>query len=72
MSSSSFHNIFKEITAASPIQYIKKIRLDKARTYIFEDGLRVNEAAGKVGYENVSQFSREFKRYYGVPPKEFS
>jgi len=72
MSSSSFHYAFKEVTSSSPIQYIKKIRLDKARTYIIQDGLRVNEAASKVGYESVSQFSREFKRYYGASPKEFS
>jgi AraC-like DNA-binding protein len=70
MSPSSFHQVFKEVTAASPLQYIKKIRLDKARSFLEEGGLRVNEAAGEVGYESVSQFSREFKRYYGVAPKD--
>ncbi|MGL1889976.1 MAG: AraC family transcriptional regulator [Spirochaetaceae bacterium] len=72
MSTSSFHYAFKEVTSSTPIQYIKKIRLNKARNYIIQDGLRVNEAASKVGYESVSQFSREFKRYYGASPKEFS
>ncbi|MDX2470060.1 MAG: AraC family transcriptional regulator [SAR324 cluster bacterium] len=71
MSVSSFHHTFKEVTSSSPIQYIKKIRLVKARALIAESGLRVNEAARKVGYESVSQFSREFKRYYGAPPKNF-
>ncbi|MBU2510727.1 AraC family transcriptional regulator [bacterium] len=71
MSVSSFHHIFKDVTSSSPIQYIKKVRLDKARSFITENGLRVNEAARRVGYESVSQFSREFKRYYGVPPKDF-
>ena len=71
MSVSSFHHIFKDVTSSSPIQYIKKIRLDKAQSFISENGLRVNEAARRVGYESVSQFSREFKRYYGVPPKDF-
>lgn len=71
MSVSSFHHIFKDVTSSSPIQYIKKVRLDRARSFITENGLRVNEAAGRVGYESVSQFSREFKRYYGVPPKDF-
>jgi AraC-like DNA-binding protein len=71
MSVSSFHHTFKDVTSSSPIQYLKKLRLTKAKTYISEDGLRVNEAARKVGYESVSQFSREFKRYYGAPPKEY-
>ena len=71
MSVSSFHHTFKEVTASSPIQYLKKIRLVKARAYIAENGLRVNEAARKVGYESVSQFSREFKRYHGASPKDF-
>lgn len=70
MSKSSFHNAFKEVTATSPIQYIKKIRLDKARNFIIQNKMRVNEAARKVGYDSVSQFSREFKRFYGFPPKE--
>ncbi|MCG8521263.1 MAG: AraC family transcriptional regulator, partial [Pseudomonadales bacterium] len=71
MSVSSFHHTFKEVTTSSPIQYLKKIRLVKARAYIAENGLRVNEAARKVGYESVSQFSREFKRYHGASPKDF-
>jgi AraC-like DNA-binding protein len=70
MSPSAFHQVFKEVTASSPLQYIKKIRLDKARAILEEGEMRVNEAAAEVGYESVSQFSREFKRYYGVAPKD--
>ena len=72
MSTSSFHRAFKEVTASPPIQYIKKIRLNKARELFLEKGLRVGEVAAAVGYESASQFSREFKRYFGSSPAEFS
>lgn len=68
MSPSAFHKAFKEVTASSPIQYLKRIRLDRARTLLMTQGVRVNEAATQVGYESASQFSREFKRYFGMPP----
>ncbi len=71
MSPSAFHRAFKEVTASSPIQYLKKIRLDKARALISNQGLRVNEAAAQVGYESPTQFSREFKRYFGTTPVSF-
>jgi len=72
MSTSSFHRAFKEVTSSPPIQYIKEIRLNKARDLFVEKGLRVGEAAAAVGYESASQFSREFKRYFGSSPVEFS
>ncbi|UDQ98255.1 AraC family transcriptional regulator [Lentisphaerota bacterium WC36G] len=72
MSSSSFHRNFKELTASSPIQYIKKIRLDKARTLLIQKDYRVTEVAKKVGYESSSQFSREFKRYFAVTPADYA
>lgn len=65
MSLSSFHHTFKEVTASSPIQYLKKVRLSKAKEILIEEDVRVNEAARLVGYESVTQFSREFKRYFG-------
>lgn len=71
MSPSAFHRAFKEVTASSPIQYLKKIRLDRARTLLAEQGIRVNEAALEVGYESSSQFSREFKRYFGNSPVSY-
>lgn len=68
MSSSSFYRAFKAVTGESPLQYLKKTRLNKARSLIMREGLRVSTAANQVGYESVSQFSREFKRYFHVSP----
>ena len=70
MSVSAFHRAFKRVTGDSPLQYLKKIRLDKAKGLLVHEGLRVNAVAYEVGYESASQFSREFKRYFRVPPSE--
>ncbi|PAJ73360.1 AraC family transcriptional regulator [Pseudoalteromonas sp. NBT06-2] len=70
MSSSTFHRNFKQITASSPIQYVKKIRLNRARELLQDQGLKVKQAAAQVGYESPTQFSREFTRYYGLSPSE--
>lgn len=70
MSVSSFHTHFKRITSHTPLQYIKKIRLNKAKEFIANQNFQVNETAYKVGYESISQFSKDFKAYYGYPPKE--
>ncbi len=70
MSASAFHRAFKEVTGDSPLQYIKKLRLLKAKGLLVIEGLRVEEAAHGVGYASASQFSREFKRYFNVPPSE--
>jgi len=67
---SSFHRAFKRVTGDSPLQYLKKIRLDKAKGLLVNQGMRVNTVAFEVGYESPSQFSREFKRYFKVPPSE--
>jgi AraC-like DNA-binding protein len=68
MSSSTFHSSFKAVTDTSPLQYIKNVRLHKARTFMIQDGLNVNIAAIHVGYESPSQFNREYKRLFGVTP----
>jgi AraC-like DNA-binding protein len=52
----------------SPLQYLKKIRLHNARTLMVARGLNAGEAGFQVGYTNPSQFSREFKRLFGIPP----
>ena len=70
MSRSSFHTHFKNITSHTPIQYIKKLRLGKAKDLIALDNYQVNQCAYAVGYESVSQFSRDFKKYFGYSPKE--
>lgn len=70
MSVTSFHRTFKTMTGCSPVQYIKRIRLSRARSMIVHDGMKAKVAAGEVGYDSVSQFSREFKRYFSVPPAQ--
>ena len=70
MSVSSYHRYFKEITSYTPLQYIKKIKLNKAKELIENKKLQVNDTAYEVGYISVSQFSRDFKNYFGFPPKE--
>ena len=70
MSVSAFHHHFKLVTACSPLQYLKRIRLDRARTLMTIDGYNAGTAAHAVGYESASQFGREFKRLFGVTPVE--
>jgi AraC-like DNA-binding protein len=67
MSVSAFHHNFKAVTANSPLQYLKAIRLHKARMLMLE-GIGAGSAADRVGYESASQFSREFKRFFGATP----
>lgn len=69
MSISLFHQTFKKVTNYSPLQYIKITRLHKARELIMNNKMGVAEAAYEVGYVSASQFSREFKRLFGIPPK---
>lgn len=70
MSLSAFHHNFKSVTSTSPLQYLKAYRLHKARLMMIHDGLKASAAAMQVGYESASQFSREFKRYFGLTPGE--
>ena len=67
MSSSGFHKKFKEVMHVSPLQYIKLIRLNKAKVHIME-GQNISQAAYSVGYNSPAQFSREYKRQFGQPP----
>ncbi|CED71860.1 transcriptional regulator, AraC-family [Aliivibrio wodanis] len=69
MSVSSFHSAFRKVTLESPLQYLKKVRLNKAKELIQLEGRRVNDAAHSVGYTSTSQFSREFKRHFNMTPK---
>lgn len=68
MSVSAFHARFKAVTTSSPLQYLKNVRLHKARLLMVHDGVNVGTAAAQVGYESASQFSREFKRFFGDSP----
>lgn len=70
MSIPAFHAHFKTVTHTSPIQYIKSTRLHQARLLMIRDGLTAASASARVGYESPSQFSREFKRFFGRSPIE--
>src|SRR3954454_15404171 len=70
MSLAAFHHYFKLVTASSPLQYLKRVRLDQARRLMAHDGYNASTAARAVGYESPSQFSREFKRLFGATPVE--
>lgn len=70
MSVSAFNHHFRLVTASSPLQYLKRVRLDQAKRLMAHDGYNASTAARAVGYESPSQFSREFKRLFGVTPVE--
>lgn len=70
MSLSTFHNHFKAVTSSPPLQYIKSIRLHKARMLMVHENETAGGAALRVGYESPSQFNREFKRFFGGTPAE--
>jgi AraC-like DNA-binding protein len=73
LSNSALHHRFKAVTAMSPLQYQKQLRLQEARRLIINEGLDVSSACYRVGYESASQFSREYNRQFGCPPsKELS
>ena len=69
MSPSSFHHHFKTATSMSPLQFQKTLRLQEARRLLLSEDIDANSVAAKVGYEDASQFSREYKRSFGEPPK---
>ena len=68
MSPSAFHRAFHSVTAMSPIQYQKSIRLQEARLRLLARPGDVAAVAYSVGYESPSQFSREYRRLFGAPP----
>ncbi len=69
MSTSSFHRHFKEMTNMSPLQFQKQLRLQEARSLLLMESGDATEVAYRVGYESASQFSREYSRMFGFPPK---
>jgi AraC-like DNA-binding protein len=68
MGVSTLHNHFRALTAMSPLQYQKQLRLHAARGRMLTDGLDAASAAFEVGYESASQFNREYSRFFGQPP----
>ena len=69
MSPSAFHRQFKAITSMTPLQYQKQLRLLEARRVMFADESNVGTTATQVGYESETQFSREYCRMFGMPPR---
>jgi AraC-like DNA-binding protein len=69
MSPSTFRQHFRALTGLSPLQYQKQLRLQEARQLMLNQKLDAGSAAGRVGYESASQFSREYNRLFGAPPQ---
>jgi len=70
MSTPPFHQHFRQLTAMSPLQYQKWMRLSEAKRLMLNDHLSASSAAFKVGYQSPSQFSREYSRLFGTSPKK--
>ena len=68
MSVSGFHSHFKGVTGMSPLQFQKHLRLQEARRLMLSENLDAGEAGFRVGYEDQSHFSRDYKRHFGEPP----
>ncbi|RDI96836.1 AraC family transcriptional regulator [Dyella solisilvae] len=68
MSVPSFHSHFRAVTRTSPMQYVKSTRLHQGRLLMVRQGMTAEAAAYAVGYASASQFTREFKRLFGLPP----
>lgn len=69
MSAPVFHLHFREITTLSPVQFQKQLRLIEARRMMLAEGARISQAAHAVGYLSISQFTREYGRLFGAPPR---
>lgn len=69
MSASSFHAHFKAVTRMTPLEYQKQLRLQEARRLMLSEGASAGSAGFAVGYESQSQFSREYRRLFGAPPR---
>jgi AraC-like DNA-binding protein len=68
MSPSSFHEHFRAITSLTPLQFQKQLRLIEARRMMLAEGAPISNAAYTVGYESIPQFTREYRRMFGLPP----
>ena len=68
MSVSGFHHHFRALTAMSPLQFQKQLRLQEARRLMLGEGLDAASAGYRVGYGNAAHFTREYKRLFGAPP----
>lgn len=70
MSESALHEHFKAVTRMTPLEYQKQLRLQEARHLMLAEGMSAGQAGFSVGYESPSQFSREYRRLFGAPPRQ--
>ena len=70
MSQSAFYSHFRSVTAMSPLQFQKSLRLNEARRLMLTENLDATTTTFKVGYESPSQFSREYRRFFGDSPSK--
>jgi AraC-like DNA-binding protein len=71
MGVSTLHHQFRAMTSMSPLQYQKHLRLQEARKLLLTESYDAGSAALEVGYESATQFSREYKRFFGQPPMRY-
>ncbi|MDR0638474.1 MAG: AraC family transcriptional regulator [Spirochaetaceae bacterium] len=69
MSDSTFHKHFKNVTSMTPLQYQKSLRLHEARRLMLSDSMDAAAASSLTGYVSISQFNRDYSRFFGTPPK---
>jgi AraC-like DNA-binding protein len=69
MSVSGFHTHFKAVTAMNPLPFQKQLRLQEARQLMLRENLDAGEVGYRVGYDDASHFSRDYRRHFGEPPK---
>jgi AraC-like DNA-binding protein len=72
MSPSTFAHLFRDVTGMSPYQFVKRMRLDRARGMLVDGSLNVSEVAKSVGYSSLSAFITEFKRHFGATPRAYA
>jgi AraC-like DNA-binding protein len=72
MSASHFAHRFREITSVSPMRYQKHVRMERARELLLADGMRSGSIAERVGYLSEAQFTRDFKRHFGLAPSLYA
>lgn len=71
LSSSAFSRAFRDVTGSSPYQYVKEVRLNRARELVIDGRLAVTDIAGRVGYSSASHFIKEFRGRFGTTPREY-
>ena len=70
LSEGRFSHIFKESMGKSPLNYINEVRLKKAWNLLSQRGMSVSQTAAMVGFQDLNNFSRQFKRHFGYPPSQ--